>query len=452
MSAKEEGQGQDLWHAILSDVASHTASRRLPARNLLVLGEEGAGKTSLIARLQGRKHQSDENSLGSGLEYTYIDVKDEDGGEDVIGRLGVYTLDGSTDQRALLQFVVNKETLDSLVVVVVVDMLRPWQMLESLDHALKTLEAHVASLNVPQWDDMKKKVVQDYQSFTESGTAPAEDSDDIILPLEEGVLTTNLGVPVLVICNKSDGAAVLEKDLDYRNEHFDFIQMHLRKACLKYGAALVYNGKDGKTRDALLRYIYHMAYGTPFAGKANIAERDSVFIPAGWDNAKRVAMLHAGLKNLTPDDKFEDHIVSLQPRKANPTRDVEALNEQEFLKKQQQILSSNPTSKDPEPPRRSAITPSAPTARASGSSSPLPPSRGSSGTAPAAAPAAKPATPASASPAAPGTPGKTADGKPAQSTDVLAHFFNSLLKKPGAGGAAGAAGGAAAPKPDAPKS
>ncbi len=76
---------------------------------------------------------------------------------DVIGRLGVYTLDGSTDQRTLLQFVVNKDTLDSIVVVVVLDTLRPWLMLESLDHWMKALETHVASLGAPNLDDLKKK-------------------------------------------------------------------------------------------------------------------------------------------------------------------------------------------------------------------------------------------------------------------------------------------------------
>ncbi len=102
---------------------------------------------------------------------------------------------------------------------------------------------------------------------------------------------------------QSDATTILEKDMDYRNEHLDFIQMHLRyclfalllvscfllllcalscrKACLRYGASLVYNGKDGKTRDSVTKYIFHRAYGFPFAGKANIAERDGIFVPSG---------------------------------------------------------------------------------------------------------------------------------------------------------------------------
>ncbi len=44
-------------------------------------GDEGAGKSSLIARLQGRKHANEEFAQGTGLEYSYMDVKDEDSGE-----------------------------------------------------------------------------------------------------------------------------------------------------------------------------------------------------------------------------------------------------------------------------------------------------------------------------------------------------------------------------------
>lgn len=39
-------------------------------------GDEGSGKSSLVARLQGRKLDERENPLGTGLEYAYVNVKD----------------------------------------------------------------------------------------------------------------------------------------------------------------------------------------------------------------------------------------------------------------------------------------------------------------------------------------------------------------------------------------
>ena len=37
----------------------------------------------------------------------------------------------------------------------------------------------------------------------------------------------------ITISLQSDAASMLEKDNDYRDEHFDFIQQHVRKFCLK---------------------------------------------------------------------------------------------------------------------------------------------------------------------------------------------------------------------------
>jgi len=54
-------------------------STKLPSnKSVLVLGDNATGKTTLIAKLQG----VEDPKKGSGLEYAYIDVKDEyrDGG------------------------------------------------------------------------------------------------------------------------------------------------------------------------------------------------------------------------------------------------------------------------------------------------------------------------------------------------------------------------------------
>jgi len=47
------------------------------------------------------------------------------------------------------------------------------------------------------------------------------------------VLTHNLGVPVVVVCTKSDAVESLEKDYGYKDSHFEFIQQHLRRTCLQ---------------------------------------------------------------------------------------------------------------------------------------------------------------------------------------------------------------------------
>ena len=43
-------------------------------------------------------------------------------------------------------------------------------------------------------------------------------------PAPEGVLARNLGLDLIVVVNKTDYMVELEKDFDYKDEHFDFIQ------------------------------------------------------------------------------------------------------------------------------------------------------------------------------------------------------------------------------------
>lgn len=50
------------------------SNTKLPSnKSVLVLGDNASGKTSLIAKLQG----VEDPKKGSGLEYAYIDVRDE---------------------------------------------------------------------------------------------------------------------------------------------------------------------------------------------------------------------------------------------------------------------------------------------------------------------------------------------------------------------------------------
>ncbi len=45
---------------------------------------------------------------------------------DVIGRVGVYTLDGFEGHSNLLEFVLDKDTVQETAAVIVLDMSRPW--------------------------------------------------------------------------------------------------------------------------------------------------------------------------------------------------------------------------------------------------------------------------------------------------------------------------------------
>jgi GTPase SAR1 family protein len=58
---------------ILGEVQTQGSAKLPSNKSVLVLGDNSSGKTSLIAKLQG----VEDPKKGSGLEYAYIDVRDE---------------------------------------------------------------------------------------------------------------------------------------------------------------------------------------------------------------------------------------------------------------------------------------------------------------------------------------------------------------------------------------
>ncbi|KAG8521745.1 Cytoplasmic dynein 1 light intermediate chain 2, partial [Galemys pyrenaicus] len=421
----EEEEGQSLWSSILSEVSTRARSKLPSGKNILVFGEDGSGKTTLMTKLQGAEH----GKKGRGLEYLYLSIHDED--RDDQTRCNVWILDGDLYHKGLLKFAVSAESLPETLVIFVADMSRPWTVMESLQKWASVLREHIDKMKIPpeEMRELERKFMKDFQDYIEPEEScqgspqrrgpltSGPDEENIALPLGDNVLTHNLGIPVLVVCTKCDAVSVLEKEHDYREEHFDFIQSHLRRFCLQYGAALIYTSvKEEKNLDLLYKYIVHKTYGFHFTTPALVVEKDAVFIPAGWDNEKKIAILHENFTTVKPEDTYEDFIV--KPPLVHD-KELAAEDEQVFLMKQQSQLAKQPAT-----PTRASESP----ARGP-SGSPRTQGRGG---------------PASVPSASPGTSVKKPDPNiknNAASEGVLASFFNSLLsKKTGSPGSPGAGG------------
>ncbi|MGH0150751.1 UNVERIFIED_CONTAM: hypothetical protein FKN15_018487 [Acipenser sinensis] len=442
--------------SILSEVSTRSLSKLPSGKNILVFGEDGSGKTTIMAKLQGAEH----NKNGRGLEFLYLSVHDED--RDDQTRCNVWILDGDLYHKGLLKFAASAESLTDTLAIFVADMSRPWTIMESIQKWASVLREHIDKLKIvpEEMRRLEQELVKHFQEYVELEEASqgspqrrghpvlGTEDEEVVLPLGENVLTHNLGIPVLVVCTKCDAVSVLEKEHDYREEHFDFIQSHIRRFCLQCilftfpkwpldytanlifffietffslnGAALIYTSvKEEKNLDLLYKYIVHKMYDFQFTTPALVVEKDAVFIPSGWDNEKKIAILHENFTTVKPEDAFEDFIVKPPVRKLVHDKEVAAEDEQVFLMKQQSLLAKQPAT-----PTRANDSPArAPTG------SPRPSSRSG------------PANVASVSP-------MTAVKKPdpnmkgaAANEGVLANFFNSLLsKKTGSPGSPSAGG------------
>lgn len=100
------------------------------------------------------------------------------------------------------------------------------------------------------------------------------------------------------------------------------------------GAALVYTSASANRNcGALQQYIGHRLYGTACNVAPNAVERDTVFIPAGWDSTAKIEALSTGLHTIHPDDPWEVvfRAPGLQRRARQAEQHVVAQDEQAFL-------------------------------------------------------------------------------------------------------------------------
>ncbi|CAG5121719.1 unnamed protein product, partial [Candidula unifasciata] len=251
-------------------------------------------------------------------------------------RLNVWVLDGEPQHAGLLKFALKEDTFADTLVMLVVSMAQPWALLESLNRWVEVLSEHINKLRIPAetMREYEQSLIRTFQAYTEPGDGPiaiqphprgeinplhppaSGSEEESHLPLGDLILSRNLGIPIVVVVTKIDEISNLEKEQDFKEEHFDFIQQHIRKFCLKYGAALFYTSvKDERNCDLLYRYLVHRIYGFPFTSPALVVERESVFVPFGWDNEKKISILYDNMTTMKPDDPFEDVITKPSSRK-----------------------------------------------------------------------------------------------------------------------------------------
>jgi len=440
-----ESSEENLWASVLSEVQTSRSSQLPASKNLLVLGDKESGKTTLVAKLQG----NEDPKKGAGLEYGYIDVRDEY--RDDHTRLGHWILDGDLAHSHLLRFALKEANFTDTTVLLCVAMTTPWNIMDQLQNWATLLHDHIdkLTLSAEETKQLQNENIRRWQSYTEPGDEADTGSpskrisrnmdqsfsersntvvDDDILPLPDDTLARNLGLDLIVVVTKTDFMADLERDYDYKEEHFDFIQQSIRSFCLQFGAALFYvSVKEDKNCDLLYKYLVHRIYRFPFKTPALVVEKDAVFIPAGWDSSKKIAILHENMHSMKPDQYYTEVIArpmtGLRGIHGKTTTDkprheleVTAEDEQQFLMRQQQYLQQGA---QPGMAPQGGMP-----GNTMGAGIPKTPNRKDMGS-----PGVQ------GSPTKKMEPGKLAAGGGSASEGVLANFFNSLLSNKRAGAA-----------------
>lgn len=381
-----------IWSTILQQVRQ-TDTKKLPAnKSILVLGNNETGKTTLVAKMAGLETPK----KGSGLEYNFIEIRDEY--RDDSTKLGAWILDGDLRNIKLLNFALTEATFEHSCCLLVASMSQPWNIMRSLETWASVLAKHIGGLNikptklkqcrqklllkflnyVTSTDEAESKLVAGLNQgdkMDETGLAGGNGYNDSQTGLNDGsaisvkelgkdALSRNLGIEIIVVITKTDYISVLEKEHDYTEETFDFIQQAIRKFCLQFGAALFYvSAKVNKNCDLLHKYIAHKMYDLPFRAPASVVERDAIFVPAGWDNEKKISILYDNIRSVSPDDDYEDFIFErTNPGPAQRDIEITVESDQDFLLRMQGDLSKQappaiPSAPSPVQPRQNLTNP-----------------------------------------------------------------------------------------------
>ena len=98
------------------------------------------------------------------------------------------------------------------------------------------------------------------------------------------IFLTNCGVPISIIVNKSDIVSQTSEK-HFFEDNSDFILKHIRQIALSYGASIIYvSGRANINLAVLYDYLCHYLFGFDLMHKPNLTEKDSFFIPAGYDS------------------------------------------------------------------------------------------------------------------------------------------------------------------------
>ncbi|KAL5962566.1 Cytoplasmic dynein 1 light intermediate chain 2 [Taenia solium] len=430
VEVNETGKSEEsthLWSSILKEVANARIGKLPHNKGVVVLGDYGTGKSTLACRLSHKNLPP----RSPALEYHYVDIRDE--ATDDQTRLSVWILDGDLEFIPYLKFPLDKKNFANRMVVIAVDMERPWNIMEELEKWANALEGYIKSMDIEieEMQEYKDSLVRHFREYIEpdsillhatsassggadtvngAGAAPApvaqvsrpaavaatggnplhpataallrlsglqqqqqnqsvlqdemeeegdEDNVDEVggegeegekprtrrskktvsdvlkeLPITPGALINNLGIPLVVVVTKTDVMDDMERKQGMSEEQYDIIQMHIRRFCLSYGAALVYvSAKNGKNCGLLKNYLQHRIYGFPFTQNAYVIDKDSVFIPAGWDSLNKIGLLEQNLTKYRPGDDFVKVVPKPQEQATNTNREpaVTAADDQYFL-------------------------------------------------------------------------------------------------------------------------
>lgn len=229
------------------------------------------------------------------LGYTYHDVLDADQ-EDVLARLNIYTLSRSASTfGSLLKPLLNSDSIPNTLITILLDWSEPGKWARQLRQWIRVLRQVTLSLD----DEAKIEMEGVMDAWKNKRVGPdarpamEESAPTVKLPSGPGEWDEGLGLPLSVVCIKTEHMDTLERQYQWQEDHFDFLLQWMRAVLLKHGASLCYIASyDAHDVRSLLHSslaIESLLQRTVV--KPNVVDRDKIVVPPNWDSWGKIRIL-----------------------------------------------------------------------------------------------------------------------------------------------------------------
>ncbi|RMD41378.1 hypothetical protein DV735_g3755, partial [Chaetothyriales sp. CBS 134920] len=294
-----------LWVPLLNSVSK---GKDLPEKQLLVLGGSPEQQREFLEQVNPdsgrlrykdrRNHTKAPISNRYALGYTYQDVLDADQ-EDTLARLNIYML--STPSALfgpLIKPLFTPSTVEHTLITIVLDWSEPQRWARQLRQWIRLLRSVILSLD----DDVKIAMEENIRVWKERRVGPespshsADQKASAIATLGPGEWDEALGLPLSIVCIRSELIYTHEREAGWGDEHFDSAVQWLRCIALKHGASLIYTSSSDSNN---LRTLLHSQLGISSLLKREIAkpnylDKDKILVPPNWDSWGKIRPIHEG--------------------------------------------------------------------------------------------------------------------------------------------------------------
>lgn len=371
---------ENIWKQLLKNAEKGTTSSSAPYESsLMIVGEAGNGKSSILAKWKDRI--TVETTIPEYiLDYSYINVANKyDTDKDaVLSRMNVWQLDDSEHAGILTGLVGDMSksafviTLDFSKPATIIDNLEKW-----LDIFKKTCESCLSKVSAEDQKNLKKKISKYVQFFvdikkadeekteeepkkeeakTEGDAAPKEagegeakidvpvERSSLVMEVDTDIPNENYGIPLFVVGLKADYFEKVIANTDDAEDKFEFVSTRLRKICLDWGATLMYTSAvgDGTNVTELHDQIFHRVFNFPLMHKTKAVGNCSdygIHVPAGFDSLGIIDAAGSTTGRWNDETPLSEVFVNKEEKKKKAKAEVrvEAKTDQEFfmsLKKQ----------------------------------------------------------------------------------------------------------------------